>query len=362
MDLNGRFRCSGKAVVRCSFLNAVVCWTLAESLGAFSALREAPRWRLITTEFDGAPFASFFATWLNHFCVFPPVFCLQRRPQPLCRARIQVPLRSRGGAPLWEEIMRKLRSTVSRLGPRGGSLQLGLLIGMTLSAVATGAQAATIFSTGFEPPDFTTGPLAGQQGWTGSGGTVETGTVFAGVQAVGFDTTGVSTQQLDAVDVPTAGQGSLVQVSDEFFVGAVNGFAVWAPLAAFGNAGFLGALEIDNGVATLGLADSSVGAVPVSIGAWNNYTMDFNFATGIQSAFVDGALIGTGPIATASTDVEQIFIGIDAASGSTAQGFADNVSLTSSVPEPSTWAMLLTGFAALGFMGFRRTRSRGVTA
>src|ERR1700722_18525465 len=54
MDLNGRFRCSGKAVVRCSFLNAVVCWTLAESLGAFSALREAPRWRLITTEFDGA--------------------------------------------------------------------------------------------------------------------------------------------------------------------------------------------------------------------------------------------------------------------------------------------------------------------
>jgi|ERR1700722_9896983 hypothetical protein len=86
MDLNGRFRCSGKAVVRCSFLNAVVCWTLAESLGAFSALREAPRWRLITTEFDGAPFASFFATWLNHFCVFPSVFCLQRRPQPLCRA------------------------------------------------------------------------------------------------------------------------------------------------------------------------------------------------------------------------------------------------------------------------------------
>jgi hypothetical protein len=154
----------------------------------------------------------------------------------------------------------------------------------------------------------------------------------------------------------------LVQVSDEFFVGAVNGSAVWAPLAAFGNAGFLGALEIDNGVATLGLADSSVGAVPVSIGAWNNYTMDFNFATGIQSAFVDGALIGTGPLATASTDVEQIFIGIDAASGSTAQGFADNVSLTSSVPEPSTWAMLLTGFAALGFMGFRRTRSRGVTA
>jgi hypothetical protein len=63
--------------------------------------------------------------------------------------------------------MRKLRSTVSRLRPRGSSLQLALLVSVTLSALATGAQAATIFSTGFEPPDFTTGPLGGQQNWTG---------------------------------------------------------------------------------------------------------------------------------------------------------------------------------------------------
>jgi hypothetical protein len=260
--------------------------------------------------------------------------------------------------------MRKLRSTVSRLRPRGGSLQFGLLIGVTLTAVATGAQAATIFSTGFEPPDFTTGPLAGQQGWVGVGvaGTVETGTVFAGVQAVGFDATGVDTQVLNEVGVPTAGQGSLVQLSDEFFVGAVNGSVGWSPLAAFGNAGGVGFILINNGVASLALADSFVGAVPVSIGAWNNYTMDFNFATGIQSAFVDGALIGTGPLATASTDVDAIGLGIFGATGSTAQGFADNLSLTSPVPEPSTWAMLLAGFAALGFLGFRGTRSRGVTA
>jgi hypothetical protein len=256
--------------------------------------------------------------------------------------------------------MRKLRSTVSRLGPRGGSLQLGLLIGVTLSAVATGAQAATIFSTGFEPPDFTTGPLAGQQGWTGVGGTVETGTVFAGVQAVGFDTTGVSTQR-NAVSVPTAGQGSLVQVSDEFFISAVNGSAVWDPLLIDGNAGFVGQLEIIDGVAVLGLADSSVGSVPVSIGAWHNYTMDFNFATGIQSAFVDGVLIGTGPLATASTDVDALGMGINEASGSTAQGFADNLSLTS-VPEPSTWAMMLAGFAGLGFLGWRESRKTAVRA
>ena len=30
----------------------------------------------------------------------------------------------------------------------------------------------------------------------------------------------------------------------------------------------------------------------------------------------------------------------------------------SGVPEPSTWAMLGIGFAAMGFIGFRRTRAR----
>jgi hypothetical protein len=32
------------------------------------------------------------------------------------------------------------------------------------------------------------------------------------------------------------------------------------------------------------------------------------------------------------------------------------------VPEPSTWAMMLLGFAGLGYAGYRRTRSSGVTA
>jgi hypothetical protein len=34
----------------------------------------------------------------------------------------------------------------------------------------------------------------------------------------------------------------------------------------------------------------------------------------------------------------------------------DNVSLTEAVPEPSTWAMMILGFAGVGFMGYRRSR------
>jgi hypothetical protein len=35
---------------------------------------------------------------------------------------------------------------------------------------------------------------------------------------------------------------------------------------------------------------------------------------------------------------------------------------TISVPEPSTWAMLLLGFAGLGFVSYRRTRGAKLQA
>ena len=34
---------------------------------------------------------------------------------------------------------------------------------------------------------------------------------------------------------------------------------------------------------------------------------------------------------------------------------------TSVVPEPSTWAMMLVGFAGLGFTGYRRAKAGGAT-
>jgi hypothetical protein len=148
-----------------------------------------------------------------------------------------------------------------------------------------------------------------------------------------------------------------VEVIDEFFVGAVNGDAGWKPIGLSGIDGvFLAEISIQNGIAQFGFGEGFVGAVPVSIGAWNNYSIDVNFATGTVSGFVDGVLIATGAIATGATDVGFVSFGVNNASGSTAQGFADNLSLTSGVPEPSTWAMLLAGFAGIGLLGLRRSR------
>jgi hypothetical protein len=37
-------------------------------------------------------------------------------------------------------------------------------------------------------------------------------------------------------------------------------------------------------------------------------------------------------------------------------GFDLGVALSNSVPEPSTWAMMLVGFAGLGFVSYRASR------
>jgi len=38
------------------------------------------------------------------------------------------------------------------------------------------------------------------------------------------------------------------------------------------------------------------------------------------------------------------------------------VALTVGTPEPSTWAMMLIGFAGLGFAGYRASRRTGMAA
>jgi len=72
----------------------------------------------------------------------------------------------------------------------------------------------------------------------------------------------------------------------------------------------------------------------------------------------DGAAIfigwSGGPITTIQFE-------LTSASDDTANDFAIGaVSLETAVPEPSTWAMMLLGFAGLGFAGYRASRRTAV--
>ena len=41
---------------------------------------------------------------------------------------------------------------------------------------------------------------------------------------------------------------------------------------------------------------------------------------------------------------------------------AGTITAVAAVPEPSTWAMMIFGFAGLGFMGYRRKSKMALTA
>jgi PEP-CTERM motif len=46
----------------------------------------------------------------------------------------------------------------------------------------------------------------------------------------------------------------------------------------------------------------------------------------------------------------------------TSAGDTTFTATTTTIPEPSTWAMMALGFAGLGFLGYRKTRSGNALA
>lgn len=101
----------------------------------------------------------------------------------------------------------------------------------------------------------------------------------------------------------------------------------------------------------------------------NSSHVYFNFdgANGGYLVFQDGQSSGAqywclnaggGACLKSESDVPQYY------SDSSAQIISriGNQIVATAAPEPSTWAMMLFGFAGLGFAGYRQTRSRSVVA
>jgi hypothetical protein len=58
----------------------------------------------------------------------------------------------------------------------------------------------------------------------------------------------------------------------------------------------------------------------------------------------------------ASLDPDWLRVGTDIVGGATPPTFDAAFSLSgSAVPEPSTWAMIVLGFAGVGFVGYRKS-------
>jgi hypothetical protein len=119
-------------------------------------------------------------------------------------------------------------------------------------------------------------------------------------------------------------------VGDTFSVSflAVDNYPVAAPVLQLSDNGVL----VGNAVTLTGPYGS---AYPSGVGPWQTYTLSFTPTA-------------SGPQTIGLVDTNTAYSGNDFS--------------IAAVPEPATWAMMLLGFAGLGFASYRTTRKRALLA
>lgn len=213
----------------------------------------------------------------------------------------------------------------------------------------------TIFATGFENQPYTTGPLAGQDGWFGwSLSHVQTTEVNGGSQAVATDATEVSGQRItghaliyDSVNNPE----SIVTLGVDFMTPGVNGnpdSVAWGLLAQGGDAGFFGQMKV---LPTGRVWFDDVGEGPmINFGQWQRYELEYDFGNRTVTAFLDGVSFGSAAMVGASTSLTSTGIGIVGSSDTPeSTGYFDNISVVSRVPAPGAAMLGLIGIPLVGW-------------
>ena len=135
---------------------------------------------------------------------------------------------------------------------------------------------------------------------------------------------------------------------------------------------------LDERLISGGALDSPWGLqiAPSSFGAFAGDLLVGNFGNGEINAYnaTTGAFVGTLDGSNGDPLVIDGLWGLTIGNGSGAgslnaiyftagpNGEGDGLFGVLTVPEPSTWAMMLIGFAGLGFMGYRASRKRALIA
>jgi hypothetical protein len=98
-------------------------------------------------------------------------------------------------------------------------------------------------------------------------------------------------------------------------------------------------------------------------GYFDNYGVMFTLSNGdVVDLYSNGWIAGPGNPTPPSTDYYGVVVGYtDPIKGFTAD-YASATGLVFAAPEPSTWAMMVLGFAGLGFAGYRASRKAAAIA
>ncbi len=197
----------------------------------------------------------------------------------------------------------------------GEGRAVAFLTCVALATAPLSAFAADLFSTSYEAPTYSVGPLDGQDGWVNrfdidpvvTSGFARTGSQSLEVrQAAGENPFGLTFRV-----GPYSTAAPKVSVEHSVDLDGPDGWTSTfvSPLALVGENGFVAQLAIrDGATANLGLADIGVGGVPIQTDTWITLELVLDFPTQTVEGFVDGVSIGSGPFASPATELVQVEI------------------------------------------------------
>jgi hypothetical protein len=240
---------------------------------------------------------------------------------------------------------------------------------------ASAAQATVIYRTGFEAPEYTTGALAGQNGWkvfgTGAAVTVDSAAPISGGQSAKVTGSLVAGQtgpwHTDPSLIPQ------VTLSADILLTSASGQRAWQ-FAALGPGliGFAGGVNFSSGGGIFAITASSS---PNSLGSFSRdqvHRVDLllDYAAQTFGVRVDGSTLASGlafcganfscPGTVLPSYTNLLFDTFG--TGGNDVGYLDNILVQSTpfgVPEPTSWALMILGF---GLAGSAVRRRRGVLA
>lgn len=113
-----------------------------------------------------------------------------------------------------------------------------------------------------------------------------------------------------------------------------------------------------NGLPAFTLADAQFGAAAIQ---YNNgvfvglfYVSDFNYLGNPYELQIQGGSLDIVPIVNGFPTFQHLVNGFVSGPLTNEQSYTLPPPTVSGVPEPSTWAMMILGFAGVGFMAYRR--------
>jgi hypothetical protein len=246
---------------------------------------------------------------------------------------------------------------------------------LTLLSLSTVSAYADIV-TGFEPPTYTTGDLAGQNGWSVFGPgvvIVQNFFAFAGTQSVFVDGGSSATSQSGPYIGTTT--GLMADLSAEIWLSSSSTETGWqfAGTGA-GDIGYTGGIDVSPS-ATPGIDNifATTAGFPTVIGTftrdqWNNVQVILNYTSQTFNIVLNGATLAsnlafcsdnstcTSGTVISPVGADGIFDTFGGVPGSNDDGFIDNYSdvTISATPEPAFGVLLGLGFAGLAVIRRKR--------